>query len=170
MNRREWMTAAFGWTAATLISRRLPAQQSAAGNTGSLEKSEGEWRRILTPEEFRVLRQAGTERRYTSALNDEKRNGLFLCAGCFLPLFSSETKYDSGTGWPSFWDCLEGRVETSVDYKIGYARTEYHCSRCGGHQGHIFEDGPRPTGLRYCNNGVALTFAPEGDELPALRT
>lgn len=168
MNRRQWMLTALGLAGGVLLSRHLPAIDAGPDDFAPLEKSDEEWRRLLTPDQFRVLRQAGTEGRYTSPLNDEKRTGTYLCAGCRLPLFSSETKYDSGTGWPSFWDTLPGRVGTSTDFKIGYPRTEYHCARCGGHQGHVFEDGPRPTGLRYCNNGVALTFVPEGETLPEL--
>jgi len=122
--------------------------------------TEAEWRKLLTPAAFNVLRQEGTERPYSSPLNDEKRKGTFVCAGCDLPLFESRTKYDSGTGWPSFYDPIKGAVGTSVDTKLIYPRTEYHCARCEGHQGHVFEDGPKPTGLRYCNNGVALKFVP----------
>ena len=120
--------------------------------------SEREWEERLTAVEFHVLRKEGTERPGSSPLNDEKRKGTYVCAGCELPLFTSEQKFDSGTGWPSFFDVIDGAVETKVDRKLFMARTEYHCSRCGGHQGHVFNDGPRPTGLRYCNNGVALTF------------
>lgn len=112
----------------------------------------------LTPEQYDVLRCEGTERPFTSSLLKEKRPGLFACAGCGLELFESKTKFDSGTGWPSFYDAIPGRLQTSVDTKLGVPRTEYHCARCGGHQGHVFEDGPAPTGLRYCNNGVALKF------------
>ncbi|MEM8636112.1 MAG: peptide-methionine (R)-S-oxide reductase MsrB, partial [Pseudomonadota bacterium] len=119
-----------------------------------------EWQSRLTPSAYYVLRREGTERPWTSPLNDEKRAGVYHCAGCDLELFRSETKYDSRTGWPSFYDVIEANIGTSVDYKIGYPRTEYHCARCLGHQGHVFPDGPQPTGLRYCNNGVALTFKP----------
>ena len=122
--------------------------------------TEAQWRERLTPEAFRVLREEATERAFTSPLNDEKRKGVFHCAGCDLPLFSSETKYDSGTGWPSFWQPLDGAMGTKPDNKLFYTRTEYHCARCLGHQGHVFEDGPAPTGQRWCNNGVALTFRP----------
>ena len=119
-----------------------------------------EWRARLSEEAYYVLRQEGTERPFTSPLNDEKREGEFACAGCNLVLFESDKKYDSGTGWPSFWQPIEGRVNTKRDFKLIVPRTEYHCARCGGHQGHVFKDGPKPTGLRYCNNGVALKFRP----------
>lgn len=119
-----------------------------------------QWKEALEPASYRVLRKAGTERPWTSALNEEKRDGKYHCAGCDLPLFEASTKYDSRTGWPSFFDVIEENIGTSTDYKIGYARTEYHCGRCLGHQGHLFPDGPAPTGLRYCNNGVALKFVP----------
>lgn len=119
------------------------------------------WKSALTPEQYGVLREEGTERPFSSPLNREKREGVFVCAGCGLELFRSDTKYDSGSGWPSFYAAVEGHVETRADYRLGVARTEYHCAGCGGHQGHVFEDGPLPTGLRYCNNGVALKFIPE---------
>ena len=125
-----------------------------------LKLSEEEWKKRLTPEQFRILRKEGTERPFTSALNNEKREGAYHCVGCDLPLFKSDTKFDSGTGWPSFYDVIEGHVGTKTDYKLIYPRTEYHCARCGGHHGHVFKDGPAPTGLRYCNNGVVLTFKP----------
>jgi peptide-methionine (R)-S-oxide reductase len=126
-----------------------------------VQKSEAEWKSLLTPEQFRVLRKHGTERAGTSPLNHEHRAGLFHCAGCGLPLFSSDTKFDSGTGWPSFWQPLDKAIETSTDRSFFMRRTEVHCRRCGGHLGHVFEDGPAPTGLRYCMNGVAMTFAPK---------
>lgn len=119
-----------------------------------------EWKARLDEEAYYVLRKEGTERPFTSELNDEKRDGEFACAGCNLVLFESDKKFDSGTGWPSFWQPVEGRVATKTDYKLLLPRTEYHCARCGGHQGHVFKDGPQPTGLRYCNNGVALSFIP----------
>ena len=122
--------------------------------------SQDQWKAALSSASFYVLREAGTERPFTSPLNDEKRAGLFHCMGCDLPLFDATTKYDSRTGWPSFFDVIKENIATSTDYKIGYARTEYHCGRCLGHQGHLFNDGPAPTGLRYCNNGVALKFVP----------
>lgn len=120
--------------------------------------NDAEWKKRLSPAAYRVLRQEGTERPYTSPLNAEKRKGIFVCAGCNKRLFSSTTKYDSGTGWPSFWQPLAGGVGTSTDYKIGVPRTEVHCARCGGHLGHVFNDGPKPTGKRYCMNGVAMKF------------
>ncbi len=124
-------------------------------------RSDEEWRSLLTPEQYDVLREEGTERRFTSPLDKEHREGTFVCAGCGLPLFKSDMKFDSGTGWPSFFTAIPGALETKPDRKFFMERTEYHCASCGGHQGHVFEDGPEPTGLRYCNNGVALRFEPD---------
>ena len=134
-----------------------------------LKKTKDEWRRLLDPAAYRVLFEEGTERAFTSPLNEEKRAGTFVCASCFLPLFESTAKFDSGTGWPSFFQAIEDHVGTAHDFKLLIPRTEYHCLRCGGHQGHVFPDGPAPTGQRYCNNGVALRFVPEGEALPPLR-
>jgi peptide-methionine (R)-S-oxide reductase len=123
--------------------------------------TDAEWKARLSPEAYRVLREHGTERAGTSPLDREKRLGTFLCAGCDQPVFSSETKFDSGTGWPSFYQPIEGAIGTTEDRKFFMVRTEVHCSRCGGHLGHVFEDGPKPTGLRYCMNGAAMRFAPK---------
>ncbi|MDP9128727.1 MAG: peptide-methionine (R)-S-oxide reductase MsrB [Pseudomonadota bacterium] len=126
-----------------------------------LTKTDEQWKALLPPEAYEVLRHEGTERAFTSPLLNEHRAGTFACLACDLPLFPSTAKFDSGTGWPSFFDVLPGHIETKTDHKLLLPRTEYHCARCGGHQGHIFNDGPQPTGLRYCNNGVALKFVPE---------
>jgi len=120
-----------------------------------------DWKRTLTSEQYRVLREEGTERPFSSPLNREKRNGTYVCAGCGQPLFTSDMKFDSGTGWPSFSTSIPGALDTKLDRKLFVTRTEYHCARCGGHQGHVFEDGPEPTGQRWCNNGVALRFEPD---------
>jgi len=136
------------------------ARSAATGEVFQVSKTEEEWRRILTPEQYKVLREEGTEYPGTSPLLAEKRKGTFNCAGCDLPLYSSDTKYESGTGWPSFWAAIEGAVGTREDNSLCMARTEVHCARCGGHLGHIFDDGPRPTGKRHCINGVALQFRP----------
>jgi peptide-methionine (R)-S-oxide reductase len=140
------------------------AAHAAAGKamTFEVQKPDAEWRRQLTPEQYHVLREAGTERPFSSPLNKEKRKGIFACAGCDLPLFSSDTKFESGTGWPSFYQALPDAIVEKEDRTLMMVRTETLCRRCGGHLGHVFEDGPKPTGLRYCMNGLALTFKPAG--------
>ncbi|RPH45058.1 MAG: peptide-methionine (R)-S-oxide reductase [Burkholderiales bacterium] len=129
--------------------------------SSKIEKSDAEWRAELAPEAYQVLRHEGTERAGTSPLNHEHRKGTFVCAGCGTPLFTSDMKFESGTGWPSFFGTLPGVFETRRDFRLIWPRTEYHCTTCGGHHGHVFEDGPAPSGLRYCNNGVALKFVPD---------
>jgi peptide-methionine (R)-S-oxide reductase len=141
-----------------------------AGDLALLRKTPAEWSQLLPPAAFSVLFQENTERPFSSSLNDEKREGTYLCAACFLPLFSAKTKFDSGTGWPSFYEPMPNSVGTREDRMLIFPRTEYHCARCGGHQGHVFDDGPKPTGQRWCNNGVALAFFPAGEPLPPLRT
>lgn len=161
-NRRTYLGLLAGIAAGIFAWRwqRKETAMAATNKAFELEKSEAEWRQALTPEQFYVLRKHGTERAGTSPLNREKRQGTFVCAGCGLPLFSSDTKYESGTGWPSFWQPLDNAVGTSADRSLFMTRTEVHCRRCGGHLGHVFEDGPKPTGLRYCMNGVAMKFVP----------
>jgi len=137
-----------------------PAQAAQPARAYAVTHTDAQWRRLLTSEQYQVLRQAGTERPFSSPLDKEKRAGVFSCAGCDLPLFSSKTKFNSGTGWPSFWQPLDNAVDEAVDSTFGMRRVEVLCHRCGGHLGHVFDDGPKPTGLRYCMNGVALKFMP----------
>jgi peptide-methionine (R)-S-oxide reductase len=170
MTRRNVLAGLLGTLGLVLRGRRAAAAESqpAAADFEKLALSKSEWRRRLPPGAYAVLFEEDTERPGSSPLDREKRKGTYLCAACLLPLFESSAKFESGTGWPSFFRPVEGRVATRTDYKLILPRTEYHCARCGGHQGHVFEDGPAPTGLRYCNNGVALRFAPDGEPLPAL--
>jgi len=143
------------------VVRWVTSRATAANKEGfEVTKTPEEWKATLTPEQYAVLREADTERPWTSPLNKEKRSGTFVCAACALPLFKSETKFESGTGWPSFYAPIEGNVGVEQDFSWGMLRDEVHCRRCGGHLGHVFNDGPKPTGLRYCINGVALDFIP----------
>jgi peptide-methionine (R)-S-oxide reductase len=164
MTRREFVAGVFAALGASAVGASMVGVQGAQRSmkrTFEITKTEEEWRQILTREQFTVLRKHGTERAGTSPLNQEKRKGTYLCAGCDLPVFSSETKYESGTGWPSFWAPLDNAIGTSEDRSLFMRRTEVHCRRCGGHLGHVFPDGPKPTGKRYCINGVALKFQQE---------
>ena len=166
MQRRSFLSVTLGAAGAALAgcfaSGKETSVSSGTAETFEVTKTEAEWRKILSPGAFEVLRQHGTERAGTSPLNDEHRAGTFSCAGCDLALFSSTAKFDSGTGWPSFTAPLPDAVKTSTDSSYFQIRVEVHCRRCGGHLGHVFDDGPRPTGKRYCMNGVALTFHPTG--------
>jgi peptide-methionine (R)-S-oxide reductase len=167
MTRRAMLLGAAGTVAMFSIFKWGSSSDAAPAGKFEIEKSDAEWRKLLTSAQYDVLRNHGTERAGTSPLNHEKRKGTFACAGCDLPLFSSDTKYESGTGWPSFWQPLADAVGTSTDKAFFMTRTEVHCRRCGGHLGHVFEDGPKPTGLRYCMNGVALKFTPAAASGPA---
>jgi peptide-methionine (R)-S-oxide reductase len=160
--RRDVFQGGAALVVAAVLTKLLPVRSQAASPQGTFEiaYSEAKWRQLLTPEQFQVLRAQGTEPPFSSSLNKEYAAGTYLCAGCDLAVFASDTKFDSGTGWPSFWAPIEGNVGRSVDNSWLMTRTEVHCRRCGGHLGHVFEDGPPPTGLRYCINGVALKFMP----------
>lgn len=157
VSRRGWLRGA--GLLAVALSTGCGRAVDAKGRF-AVTKSDAEWRKQLSPAAYRVLRQESTERAFTSPLDKEKRRGTFVCAGCGQRLYSSTTKFDSGTGWPSFNSPLAGGIGSATDYKLGYARTEIHCARCGGHLGHVFNDGPKPTGKRYCMNGVAMKFIP----------
>jgi peptide-methionine (R)-S-oxide reductase len=172
MKRRFFIAGALFSAAGLAANRMVFATTEAAtlsGDFPTISKTKDEWRKLLNAQQYKVLFEEGTERPWTSKLNDEKRDGTYICAACFLPMFTSATKFDSGTGWPSFFDAIKTNVDTKRDWKMIIPRTEYHCARCSGHQGHIFDDGPQPTGQRWCNNGVALQFVPEGESLPDLR-
>ncbi len=146
------------------MTDKTKAQDSRGqGTQDKIERSDAEWRAALTAEQYKVLRKEGTEPPGSSPLNTEKRTGTYVCSACGQPLFSSDAKYDSGTGWPSFFDPLPDALTFKTDFRLIWPRREYHCSRCGGHQGHVFDDGPPPTGKRYCNNGVALRFVPSSE-------
>ena len=176
MTRREFairaihaVVAAFAVPACARSEQVTSSPPTATPPVEPLVKSHREWRAILDSKQYGVLFEEDTESPFSSSLNEEKRKGTFVCAACGLPLFASSTKFESGTGWPSFYQPLAGSVTVKTDYMLLYPRTEYHCTRCGGHQGHVFKDGPPPTGQRWCNNGVALQFVLSGEPLPELR-
>jgi peptide-methionine (R)-S-oxide reductase len=176
IHRRQWLKRIFTLAAAPVsvpvMAIMNSPEQSARDDeqVARLEKSKAEWRKLLAPEAYAVIFEERTEPPFSSPLDKEKRQGTYICAACHLPLFSSKAKFDSGTGWPSFYEPIKGRLATKRDYWLILPRTEYHCIRCRGHQGHVFDDGPPPTGQRWCNNGVALKFVPDGEPLPELRT
>ena len=165
--------AGFGlWGTRQTLKAEPPAEETAdeAINSKEITMTLEDWKRVLPQERYDILFREKTERAFTSPLNEEYRTGTFICAACYLPLFSSADKFDSGTGWPSFTRPInDDAIDTKKDFKLIWPRTEYHCSRCDGHQGHVFDDGPEPTGQRWCNNGLALEFVPEGEALPELR-
>jgi len=170
MNRRNLLIGLITATAAASWQGISSAATTAVETiVRPLKKSKAEWQKLLPPAAYGVLFEEDTEHPNSSPLNSEHRSGVFICAACNLSLFSSNAKFDSGTGWPSFTYPIEGHIAKKTDYKLVFPRTEYHCARCGGHQGHVFDDGPKPTGQRWCNNGVALKFIPKGTALPALR-
>ncbi|MBF0194967.1 MAG: peptide-methionine (R)-S-oxide reductase MsrB [Magnetococcales bacterium] len=160
MLRRNFCLKMLTFGSVAVVSPQLLAAQNSKKKVFAISRSEEEWRSILSKEQYRVLREEGTERPFSSPLNNEKRKGDYVCAGCDNRLFTSEMKYDSGTGWPSFYRAIEKNIGKKKDFRILFPRTEYHCARCGGHQGHVFKDGPKPTNDRWCNNGVALKFIP----------
>ena len=168
MGRRSILKGALGALGAALGGRARAAEPAGSAEVAPLALPREEWRRRLSGAQYAVLFEEATERPFSSPLDKEKRAGTYVCAACQLPLFEAAAKFDSGTGWPSFFRAIPGRVATRRDFSLLLPRTEYHCARCGGHQGHVFDDGPPPTGLRYCNNGVALRFVPEGEPLPPL--
>jgi len=175
MNRRNFLEGMIVANLLTWLSGCMRRQDSPQASTSAdfppLSKTTDQWRQLLDRNRYDVLFREDTERPGSSPLNEEKRPGTFVCAACFLPLFSSEHKFESGTGWPSFTQPIaEQRIARKTDYKILVPRSEYHCARCGGHQGHVFTDGPRPRGERWCNNGLALEFVPEGQPMPELRS
>ncbi len=177
MNRRKLLSRLLLASGALALGPAACAREEAVAAPSPDEKAfpplditREQWREILPEDRYRILFRAGTEPAFSSPLDKFYEPGTYVCAACFLPLFDSEDKFDSGTGWPSFTRPIEGRVGSELDFKLIIPRTEYHCIRCGGHQGHVFEDGPPPTGQRWCNNGLALRFVPRGEELPALRT
>jgi peptide-methionine (R)-S-oxide reductase len=187
MDRRSFLSHAAAVAAATVTTAALarpvlsagprsiphpsePMPDAPAQQVEKLRKPKSEWKKLLPEDAYDVLFEEDTERAGSSPLNAEKRDGTFVCAACFLPLFRSQDKYESGTGWPSFVRTIPNHVATKRDFKLILPRTEYHCARCGGHQGHLFDDGPPPTGKRYCNNGLALRFVAAGEQPPALRT